>query len=150
MWDSYRLVGHAVQAWVYQGLYGLSGVGNIRGGVWVVLKLEWQPLRPRTPPTELRGGCSSSPPASSSPFTSLVLSFSPFLASAAVWRFSASRSAPSPSWPLRQPEGFLLRMYCRLEMYCKTWFGIKHYLCNAEHLLGAINKIVVFYFCALS
>ena len=44
MWDSYQLVGHAVQAWVCQELYGLSGVGNVWGGVWVVLKLEWQPL----------------------------------------------------------------------------------------------------------
>ena len=37
-------------------------------------------------------------------------SFSPIsiLASTAARGLSASRSAPSPSWPLRQPEGFLL------------------------------------------
>ena len=30
-----------------QRLYGLSGVGIVLGGLWVVLKLEWSP---RTPP----------------------------------------------------------------------------------------------------
>ena len=29
-------------------------------------------------------------------------------------------------------------------MYRKTLLGNKHRLCNAEHLFGAINKIVVF------
>ena len=38
--DRDRLVGRAFQAWIGQGLHGLSGVGNVRGGVWVVLKLE--------------------------------------------------------------------------------------------------------------
>ena len=32
-----------------QRLYGLSGVENVPGGLWVVLKLEWSP---RTPPAE--------------------------------------------------------------------------------------------------
>ena len=61
-------------------------------------------------------GCSSSLPASSSPFTSLILYFSPVLASAAVWRFSASRSAPSPSWLLPQPEGFPLLIHPHLHL----------------------------------
>ena len=49
----------------------------------------------------------------------------------------------------------LLWMFCKLGMYCKTLLGNKHYcktllgalLCNAEHLFGTINKIVVFYYC---
>ena len=32
-----------------QRLYGLSGVENVPGGLWVVLELEWSS---RTPPTE--------------------------------------------------------------------------------------------------
>ena len=32
-----------------QRLYGLSGVGIVPGGLWVVLELEWSP---RTPPAE--------------------------------------------------------------------------------------------------
>ena len=129
MWDSYRLVGHVVRAWVYQGLYGLSGVKNIRGGVWVVLKFEWQPLHPRTPPTELRGGCSSSPPVSSSHFTILILSFSPFLASVEVWRFFASRSALSPSWPLRQPKSFLLLVQPHLHLGHLGLYGSSRAFC---------------------
>ena len=83
MRDSYyRLVGRALRAWVGQRLHGLSGVRNVRGGVWVVLKLEWQPLHQRTPPTGFRKGCSSSPLASSSSYP--------------------------PSYPLRQHGGFLL------------------------------------------
>ena len=63
-----RLVWCAFQAWIGQGLHGLSGVGNVRGGVWVVLKLEWQPLHPRTPPVEPTGLSHSRPaPSSSSP-----------------------------------------------------------------------------------
>ena len=34
-----------------QRLYGLSGVGNIPRGLWMVLKLEWSP---RTSPAEFR------------------------------------------------------------------------------------------------
>ena len=58
----------AFWAWDGQRQHGLSGVGNIRGGVWVVLKFEWQPLHPKAPPAELCGGCSNSPLASSSHF----------------------------------------------------------------------------------
>ena len=101
MWDSYQLVGHAVRAWVYQGLYGLSGVGNILGGVWVVLKLEWQPLHQGAPPVKFCRVRSSFGPASFSHFPH-------FLALVAARRISASRSAPSPSWPLRQFGDFLL------------------------------------------
>ena len=32
-----------------QRLYGLRGVGNVPGGLWVVIELEWSP---RTPPAE--------------------------------------------------------------------------------------------------
>ena len=56
-----RLVGRAFQAWIGQRLYGLSGVGNVRGGVWVVLKLEWNPLHPRTPHAEPTGLSHSRP-----------------------------------------------------------------------------------------
>ena len=68
MWDSYQLVGPAVRPWVCQGLYGLSGVGNIRGGVWVVLKLEWKPPHRGAPPVKSCRVRSSFGPASSSPF----------------------------------------------------------------------------------
>ena len=59
----------ALRAWDGQRRHGLSGVGNVRGGVWVVLKLEWHPLHPRTPLAESCKGRSSSPPVSSSPFS---------------------------------------------------------------------------------
>ena len=45
-----RLDECALRAWDGQRRHDLSGVGNVRGGVWVVLKLEWQPLHPRVPP----------------------------------------------------------------------------------------------------
>ena len=51
-----RLFERAFQAWIGQRLHGLSGVGNVQGGVWVVLKLEWSP---RTPPVESCRGRSS-------------------------------------------------------------------------------------------
>ena len=40
-----------------QGLHGLSGVGIIHGlvGPWVVLKLEWNLLHPRTSPAKSAG-----------------------------------------------------------------------------------------------
>ena len=40
-----------------QGLHGLSGVGIIHGlvGPWVFLKLEWNPLHPRTSPAKSAG-----------------------------------------------------------------------------------------------
>ena len=77
-----RLVEHVVRAWDGQRRHGLSGVENVRGGVLVVLKLEWQPPHPRTPPVKSCKGRSSTPPASPSP--------SP------------------PFWPPWQPGGFLL------------------------------------------
>ena len=49
-----------------QRLYGLNGVGNVPGGVWVVLELEWGS---RTPPTEFCRDHLTSPPTSSSHFT---------------------------------------------------------------------------------
>ena len=64
-----RLDECALRAWDGKRQHGLSGVRNVRGGLWVVLKLEWQPLYLRVPPSESRRGCSSSPPASSSPFS---------------------------------------------------------------------------------
>ena len=62
-----------------QRLYGLSRVGIVLGGLWVVLKLEWSP---RTPPIEsCRDRSSFHQPIS-------VFSF-----------FLASTGAPSPSFP---------------------------------------------------
>ena len=46
-----------------QRLFGLSGVENVPGGLWVVLELE---RSPRTPPAEFFRD--RLPPASSSPF----------------------------------------------------------------------------------
>ena len=38
-----------------QRLHGLRGVGIVLGGLWVVLKLEWNPLHPKTPPNQISG-----------------------------------------------------------------------------------------------
>ena len=38
-----------------QKMYGLSRVGIVLGGLCVVLKLEWNPLHPRTPPIQISG-----------------------------------------------------------------------------------------------
>ena len=38
-----------------QRMHGLSGDGIVPGGLWVVLKLEWNPLHPRTPPIQING-----------------------------------------------------------------------------------------------
>ena len=38
-----------------QRIHGLSEVGIALGGLWVVLKLEWNPLHPRTPPIQISG-----------------------------------------------------------------------------------------------
>ena len=38
-----------------QRLHGLRGVGIVLGGLWVVLKLEWNPLLPRKPPIQISG-----------------------------------------------------------------------------------------------
>ena len=51
-----QLFERAFQAWIGQRLHGLIRVGNVQGGVWVVLKLEWNPT---TPPVESCRGCSS-------------------------------------------------------------------------------------------
>ena len=41
MRDDYdRFIEYALRAWNGQRRHGLIGVGNVRGGVWVVLKLE--------------------------------------------------------------------------------------------------------------
>ena len=61
-----------------QRLHGLSGVGIVLGGLWVVLKLEWNPLHPRTPPVEPAGI------SQASTSFSLISIFSSFLASAAA------------------------------------------------------------------
>ena len=69
MRDGYdRFADYALWAWNGQRWHGLSGVGNIRGGVWVVLKLEWQPMHLRAPSVKSYRVRSSSPPASSSHF----------------------------------------------------------------------------------
>ena len=68
MWDNYQLVDNAARAWVRQELYDLSGVRNIWGGVWVVLKLEWQPPYQGVPFVKSYRFRSSFGPASSSPF----------------------------------------------------------------------------------
>ena len=40
-------------------LHGLGGVGIVLGGLWVVLKLEWNPLHPKIPHPNQRGFYSS-------------------------------------------------------------------------------------------
>ena len=67
MRDNHQLIDHADRVWIW-GLYGLSGVENIWGGVWVVLKLEWQPLNQGVPPVKSCRVQSRFGPASSSPF----------------------------------------------------------------------------------
>ena len=71
-----------------QRLYGLSGVGIVPGGLWVVLKLEWSL---RTPPTEFYKDRSTSLQPHPLIFLFLSLCGSPisilpfFLASAAAY-----------------------------------------------------------------
>ena len=67
-----------------QRLYGLSGVRIFLCGLWVVLKIEWNPLHLRTPPVEPAGISQVS--TSFSP----ISIFSSFLASA-----TASFSVPT-------------------------------------------------------
>ena len=38
-----------------QRMHVLSGVRIVLGGLWVVLKLEWNPLHPRTSPIQISG-----------------------------------------------------------------------------------------------
>ena len=128
-----RFAEYALRAWDGQRRHGLGGVENVRGGVWVVLKLEWQPLHPRAPPAEslllsLRGSAGA-----------FCFSFSPITTFFSLLA-SAATSVLDPEWMLH-----LLRMFCKFGLYRETLLGHKHFLCNAEHLFGAINKIVVFY-----
>ena len=79
-----QLFERAFQAWIGQRLHGLSGVGNIQGGVWVVLKLEWGP---RTSPVKSCRGRSSfgqSPLLLLSLYGSPICIFPFFLVSAAA------------------------------------------------------------------
>ena len=41
-----------------QRMHGLSGFGIALGGLWVVLKLEWNPLHLRTTPIQISGAFS--------------------------------------------------------------------------------------------
>ena len=61
-----------------QRLHGLSGVGIVLGGLWVVLKLEWNPLHPRTPSVKPVGISQASTSVST------IFIFSSFLTSAAT------------------------------------------------------------------
>ena len=58
-----------------QRLYGLSEVGIVSGGLWVVLELEWSP---RTPPTEFCRDCLTSLQPHPLLFLFLSLCWSPF------------------------------------------------------------------------
>ena len=61
-----------------RGLHGLSGVGIIHGmvGLWVVLKLEWNPLHPGTSPAKSAGLFSLlKPPFHLSPLLSFFFFF---------------------------------------------------------------------------
>ena len=94
-----------------QRLYGVSGVGNVLGGVWVVLELEWGS---RTPPAEFCRDRLTSP----QPHPLLLLFF---LASAAARGLSTSRSAPSPSFP---SSGQWPLFWFRRQMPCLLFFCI--------------------------
>ena len=112
------MVGHVVRVWVYQGLYGLRSVGNIWGGVWVVLKLEWQPLHEGAPPVKSCRVRSSFGPASSSSFPpscplgrhdGFMLLVQPhhhlgFFGSSGTFCFSFSPITSSPPWLLDSPK----------------------------------------------
>ena len=86
MWDSHQLVDHAIRVWICRELYGLRGVENIWGGIWVVLKLEWKPLNQEVPSIKSCRVRSRFEPASSSPSLALVM----------ARRISTSSSVPSP------------------------------------------------------
>ena len=76
--DHYRLVEYVLWAGSDLGRHGLSRVENMLGGVWVVLKFEWQPPNLGVFPVK---SCKVRPgigPASSS-------SFSSFLGPMAAW-----------------------------------------------------------------
>ena len=82
-----RVFERVFQSWIGQRLHGLSGVGIVLGDLWVVLKLEWNPLHPRTPPCRTYGAFPS--------LFSPISIFSSFFAS--TW-LSQARSAPSSSF----------------------------------------------------
>ena len=145
-----QLVERAVRAWDGQRWHGLSGIENVQGGVWVVPKLKWQPLHPRTPTTKSYRGSSSSLPASSSlspsswpswqrrgflllvrPHPHLGLGGSlgafcfsfgpiPILASVAVRGLSASLLAPSPP---SSPFWPLWKLLSWIRNICFIYFG---------------------------
>ena len=133
-----------------QRLHGLSGVGNIPGELWVVLKLEWSP---RTSPAEFR----RDRPTSLQPHPLIFLflnlcdnpiSILPFFLASAVASFS-----PISVFPFFLAVVTLLPclfFFCisgivNVSLSCcimVAWQQASQ--CNAEHLFGAINKIVIF------
>ena len=131
-----------------QRLYGLSGVENVPGGLWVVLELEWSP---RTPPAEFRRDRLTSLQPHPLLFLFLNLCGNPisilpfFLASAAA----SPSSLSSWQWPL---SWFRRRMPCLL-FFCisdvmNTSFSCcimiswqQAWLCNAEHLFSVQIKL---------
>ena len=131
-------------------MHGLSGVGNVQGGVWVVLKLEWQPLHPRAPPAKSCWVRSSPPPASSSPFPpsypwwqhgGFLLLVQPHhhLGLYGSSGLFASRLAPSPLsspfWPQRQ-------LLSWIRNGCFVYFGYLISLeCIVKHCL--VTSIVM-------
>ena len=107
------------------------------------------------------------------PSTSLIFSFSSFLALVAAQGLFASRSAPSPSWPLRQFGAFyfsfspitpfffffaseaasvldpewvlrLLRMSYKFGMYRKTLLGNKHCYVMSNTFFVLLIKLLFF------
>ena len=124
MRDDYdRLVEYALWAWRGQRQYGMSGVRNVQGGVWVVLKLAWQPLHPRAPLLNpvgfsqalhqphpllflLLGLCGST--------GAFCFSFNPITTFFFLFA-SAAASVLDPEWMLR-----LLWTFYKFGMYCST------------------------------
>ena len=131
-----------------QGLYGLSGVGNVPGGLWVVLELEWSP---RTPPAEFGRDFLTSLQPHPLIFLFLSLFGSPisilpfFLASAvayfnhiSVFPFFLAVAADALFF-------FCISDVMNVSLSCCIMIAWQQTsLCNAEHLFGAINKIGVF------
>ena len=151
MWDSYQLIGHAIRAWVYQRLYGLSGVINIWGGIWVVLNRNGGLCIKGHPLLNPAGfGQVLDQPH---PLLFLLLSprggaedfcflFGPItiLASTAVRRLSASRSVPSPPssfWPRRH---LLSRIQRGRFAYFRRLVSME---CIVKHCLT--TRIVIYY-----
>ena len=126
-------------------------------GLWVVLELEWSP---RTPPAKSCRDRSSSHQPHPLLFLSLSLCNSPISIFSFFLAFAAASfipSSPFPSfWPLHQLlSRFQRRMPClfffcissvmNISLSCCNMIAWQQAsLCNAEHLFGVINKIVVF------